>query len=186
VSATLHRGVYELQFADSRFAVSGARSLLISVSGGANVVECDALIPLTAVDPYAVNGGYDPWAVVLPGAYTASSAGARVAHLDANISTRSTFAGGAVASVSAPVTVGTNNDKSGYVLSADGLDGITIEAGINLRQALSPILAASAGVVTGSGSGIIQIKGGNSPTTRITATTDPNGNRSAVTLTLPA
>lgn len=37
--------------------------------------------------------------------------------IDAAISTRSTFAGGAVASVTAPVTVGTNNDKTGYALS---------------------------------------------------------------------
>jgi len=37
--------------------------------------------------------------------------------IDAAISTRSTFAGGAVASVTAPVTVGTNNDKTGYALT---------------------------------------------------------------------
>lgn len=38
--------------------------------------------------------------------------------IDANISSRSTFAGGAVASVTNPVTVGTNNDKTGYSLTA--------------------------------------------------------------------
>jgi hypothetical protein len=186
VSSTLHRGIYELHLSDARFAVSGARSLLISISGGANVVECDALIPLTAVDPYAVNGGFDPWSVALPGAYTGNAAGARVAFLDASVSSRSTFAGGAVASVTAPVTVGSNNDKTGYVLSAAGLDGISVETGVNVRQALAPILAATAGVVVGAGSGTIQIKGGNSATTRITATTDSAGNRSAVTLTLPS
>ncbi len=37
--------------------------------------------------------------------------------IDVAISTRSTYAGGAVASVTAPVTVGTNNDKTGYSLS---------------------------------------------------------------------
>ncbi|HWE39054.1 MAG TPA: hypothetical protein VG406_21075, partial [Isosphaeraceae bacterium] len=37
--------------------------------------------------------------------------------LDAAVSTRSTYAGGAVASVTAPVTVGTNNDKAGYGLA---------------------------------------------------------------------
>lgn len=40
-----------------------------------------------------------------------------VAHVDADISSRSTYAGGAVASVIAPVTVGTNNDKTGYSLT---------------------------------------------------------------------
>ncbi|HWE39235.1 MAG TPA: hypothetical protein VG406_21985, partial [Isosphaeraceae bacterium] len=38
-------------------------------------------------------------------------------YLDAAVSTRSTYAGGAVASVTAPVTVGTNNDKAGYGLA---------------------------------------------------------------------
>lgn len=48
----------------------------------------------------------------------------RLAKLDANVSTRSTYAGGAVASVTGsvgsvtnPVTVGTNQDKTGYGLS---------------------------------------------------------------------
>jgi len=47
-----------------------------------------------------------------------------LARIDATISSRSTFAGGAVASVTgavgsvtAPVTVGTNNDKTGYALT---------------------------------------------------------------------
>jgi len=39
------------------------------------------------------------------------------ANLDVAVSTRSTFAGGAVASVTAGVTVATNNDKTGYSLS---------------------------------------------------------------------
>ena len=107
-------------------------------------------------------------------------------NLDTAVSTRSTYAGGAVASVTAPVTVGTITDKSGYALSASGLDAIQIEGGVNARQALSPILAASAGTVAGAGTGVIVIKGGNSSTTRITATTDNAGNRSSVTLTLPS
>jgi hypothetical protein len=37
--------------------------------------------------------------------------------IDATISSRSTFAGGAVASVTDPVTVATNNDKTGYALA---------------------------------------------------------------------
>lgn len=39
-------------------------------------------------------------------------------NLDAAVSSRSTYAGGAVASVTAGVTVSTNNDKTGYGLSA--------------------------------------------------------------------
>jgi hypothetical protein len=93
---------------------------------------------------------------------------------------------GSVASVTSPVTVGTNNDKSGYILAAAGLDAVPVEAGVNARQALSPILAASAGALLGAGTGTIVIKGGNVSVTRITATTDNSGNRTAVTLALPA
>lgn len=126
--------------------------------------------------------------------------------------------GGPVASVVAPVTVGTNNDKSGYsigqafpanfanltidgsgrvvagsvadksgyALAAAGLDAIPVEAGINARQALAPILAASAGVVTGAGTGTIVIQGANGNASRIVATTDNAGNRLAVVLSLPS
>jgi hypothetical protein len=83
------------------------------------------------------------------------------------------------------VTVGANIDKTGYSLSPAGLDAVLVEAGVNARQALSPILAASAGVLLGAGTGTIVIKGGNAAVTRITATTDNADNRTAVTLSLP-
>jgi hypothetical protein len=71
-------------------------------------------------------------------------------------------------------------------LASAGLDSISIESGINLRQAISPILAATAGVISGAGSGQIQIRGGNSTLTRILATTDALGNRTSVTLNIPS
>lgn len=46
------------------------------------------------------------------------------ARIDAAISSRSTYAGGAVASVTAGVTVTTNNDKTGYGLSAAAVQAI--------------------------------------------------------------
>jgi hypothetical protein len=72
------------------------------------------------------------------------------------------------------------------LLSASGLDAVAVEPGINARQALSPILAACAGIVAGAGTGIVVIKGGNTTVTRITATTDNAGNRPVVTLNPPA
>lgn len=76
----------------------------------------------------------DPWGTALPGAYGAGTAGKIIGdNVDAKISTRSTFAGGAVASVTgnvggnvvgsvasvtAGVTVTTNNDKTGYALTS--------------------------------------------------------------------
>jgi len=137
-------------------------------------------------DTPAASAG-DPWSVLIPGAYPAGTAGAILGqNLDTRVSTRSTYAGGVVAGVALPVTVGTITDKTGYILAASGLDAIPVEAGVNVRQALSPILAASAGVVAGAGTGVVVIKGGNAPITRITATTDNAGNRSSVTLTLPS
>lgn len=58
VDATNHKGVYEIQLADARFAVASAKSLLVSISGASGAAECDALIPLTDLDPYdAVRAG---------------------------------------------------------------------------------------------------------------------------------
>ncbi len=70
-------------------------------------------------------------------------------------------------------------------LAPNGLDAIPVETGVNARQALSPILAASAGVLLGAGTGTVVMKGGNVTTTRVTASTDNAGNRTSVTLSLP-
>jgi hypothetical protein len=104
-----------------------------------------------------------------------SAASFGITNLDAAVSTRSTYAGGPVASVAAPVAI-----------AAAGLDNVVVEAGINARQALAEVLAASAGVVAGMGTGTVVIKGGGVAATRISATTDVDGNRIAVTLTPPA
>lgn len=57
VDGTNHKGIYEIQIADARFATSGAKSILISISGATNLVECDVLIPLRTVDPYHIDFG---------------------------------------------------------------------------------------------------------------------------------
>lgn len=70
----------------------------------------------------AAGSAGDPWSTSLPGSYSAGTAGFIVGHnLDAAVSTRSTFAGGAVASVTAAVTVGgyaTGQDPAKLVLDA--------------------------------------------------------------------
>ncbi len=83
------------------------------------------------------------------------------------------------------ITAGSVTDKAGYKVSSDGLDAITIESGVNARQAVSAILASSVGVLSGAASNRITIQGGNVSTTRITATVDPSGNRPSVALSLP-
>lgn len=172
------------QFIDGDYVVT------IHNAAAGNLVVDELPVVMHAGDDATVipaGSGGDPWATSLPGAYPAGSAGSIVGtYLDAKVSTRSTFAGGTVAGVTAPVTVGTNNDKAGYTLAPTGLDAVQVEAGVSVRQALSPILAASAGVLLGAGTGTVVIKGGNVAVTRITATTDNAGNRTAVVLSLPA
>jgi hypothetical protein len=52
VDATNHPGVYEIQLANARYAVSGAKSLLVSISGVSGMYDCDVTIPLTVINPY--------------------------------------------------------------------------------------------------------------------------------------
>jgi hypothetical protein len=48
-----HKGIYEVHIANARYAVSGAKSLMISISGAANAAECDVVVPLRSVNPYS-------------------------------------------------------------------------------------------------------------------------------------
>ena len=172
------------QFTDGDYVVT------IHNTASSNIVVGELAVVMHAGNDTTVipgtGGSIDPWSSSIPGSYPPGTAGAMLGNnLDAKVSSRSTYAGGPVASVTAPVTVGVNSDKAGYVLAPAGLDAIQVETGVNARQALSPILAASAGVLLGAGTGTIVIKGGNIAITRITASTDNAGNRTAVTLSLP-
>ena len=73
VDATNHPGLYEFQFADARFAVSGAKQLTISVSGSTtNLIQSDITVMLSAVDPAdAVHFGLS----ALPNAAAAGTGG---------------------------------------------------------------------------------------------------------------
>lgn len=52
VDSTNHPGLYEVHFADARFAASNAKSLVISISGATNLVQADALVSLVSDDPF--------------------------------------------------------------------------------------------------------------------------------------
>lgn len=101
VDGTNHKGVYEIQLADARYAVSNAKSLLISIYGATGAAETDCVIPLRSVDPY-----------------DATAMG--IGRLDAAISSRSTYAGGDTAGVTTLLTriigtlaSGTHSPQSG-------------------------------------------------------------------------
>ncbi len=53
VDATNHPGVYEIQIANARYAVSSARSLLVSVSGATNLAQCDFVVQLNDLNEQA-------------------------------------------------------------------------------------------------------------------------------------
>lgn len=93
---------------------------------------------------------------------------------------------------------------SAMTLSASGLDAILVESGIsagadltndsgtqlttlNIRQAMALALSILAGVLSGGGSTPIVIKQTAKPagSTRVSATVDASGNRSALTLKVP-
>lgn len=58
VDPTNHPGVYEVQLANARYAVSNAKSLMVSIPGVSGALDCDVVIPLRSVNPYdAVRGG---------------------------------------------------------------------------------------------------------------------------------
>jgi hypothetical protein len=52
VDSTNHKGIYELQIADARFAVANAKELLISILGATNLAQMDVSVPLLSDDPY--------------------------------------------------------------------------------------------------------------------------------------
>ena len=52
VDATNHKGFYEFQIADARFAIASARSMAISVTGATNLLDADYEIQLVSFDPH--------------------------------------------------------------------------------------------------------------------------------------
>lgn len=108
---------------------------------------------LTTAEHTAISGTDVPAGLTAQGYTTARAA--KLDDLDATISSRSTFAGGSVASVTAPVTVGTNNDKSGYSLAT-----APPTASQNATAAAAAILVTPANKLATDGSGNPTI-GGN-------------------------
>lgn len=123
----------------------------------------------------------------------AAGGNVNVVSMAANVLTASALATDAVAEIQSGLATPTNisvvgsvTTKTGFKLASDGLDAIVVESGMNFRQAQSVIVAAASGVISGQEDFAPVIKGAGVGTTRITATTDADGNRIDVTLNLPA
>lgn len=97
-------------------------------------------------------------------------------------------AGFSLAADQSPVTVGTVNtvgDKTGYALSAAGVDAIlddVVEGTLTWRQIIRIYLAALAGKSAGGGTTTLTFRDNADAKARITATVDADGNRTAMTL----
>jgi hypothetical protein len=242
VDATNHRGVYEIHLADARFAVSSAKSLLVSIRGATNAAETDVVIPLVDLNPYAAtvnanvtqfggsNGTFSGGRPEVNATHWGGTAVAS-ATVQANVAQIAGQAAVAAASVTFPATVGSSTldaagvrtavglasanldtqiagvkgdtaailldtgtdgvvvasgSKTGYSLTAAGMDSVAVESGLNARQALSIIAASAAGTLNGAATTTVTIDGAGVATDRIVATVDADGNRTAVTLTPPA
>lgn len=124
-------------------------------------------------------------AVVSDGAInTASGKVSEVALVD----TLTTYTGNTVQTGDSFARIGSAGaGLTAVTLAADGLDGIAVET-VNARQALALILDVLGSYLSGAtgGAGTIVIKDPTDTDTRIRATVDQYGNRTAVTLTPPS
>ncbi|RLG43410.1 MAG: hypothetical protein DRN81_06560 [Thermoproteota archaeon] len=105
----------------------------------------------------------------------------RLAHLDADISSRSSHSAADVWSVATRSLT----DKAGFSLSDAGVDAIldeVVEDSTTFRQMLRIIFAALAGKSSGGGTTTVKFRDIADTKDRITATVDSDGNRTDITL----
>lgn len=161
VDATNHPGVYELHLADARFAVASARSLLVSISGATNLAQCDFVVQLNAAADYPVNVA--TWIGSAPNALQSGRVDGYLGATATDAITSTSLASTAV------------NEIRDALLSYN----VESTGSYSLQEALSIILSAVAGVTSNSGN---TFKTPDGTTTRITATTNASGERTAITL----
>jgi hypothetical protein len=208
IDATNLPGFYEIGVPNAALATGGSVAMLLK--GAANMVPVPIEIELDAVNYQSATsfglsnldaavstrstyaGGDTSGTTTLLGRLTSGRA-ADLDFLDASISSRSTYAGGDTSGTTSLLIRLTSARASyldflstGVTLAAGGTDPVLIETGVNLRQAMSEIFAVACGESTGVSSGSPVFKAGNNPgTTRLTGTST-NGDRSNITLNLPA
>ena len=139
-------------------------------------VETDATAILTDTGttlPAQISGLNDPTAAAVATAVR-SELTTELARIDADVSSR--------AATGAAMTLTTGERDAVAAALLDLANGV--ETGITTRQALRATLAALAGKVSGMDTNAPVFRAGDDSKDRITATTDANGNRSAVTLNL--
>lgn len=164
VDATNHPGLYEFQFADARFAVASAKSLIVSVSGATNLVQADFVVPLVVDDPYTAKltdkTGYS-LSQTFPANFASLSIDgsgrvdlAKIAgtaqtarDIGASVLVAGDFSATMKTSLNAATPAVTVSDKTGFKLSSDGLAAVTAWT-IAITGNITGNLSGSVGSVT--------------------------------------
>lgn len=141
----------------------------------------------------------DPWSTALPGAYGAGTAGKIVGdNLNGTMTSRAsqtsldtlaTYVDTEVAAIKTktdnlPAAPAATGDIPTAAQNAAGLLDLAngVETGLTVRESLRAAVSALVGILAGAATGTITIRNYGNTKTRITATVDADGNRSAVTL----
>lgn len=164
VDPTNHPGLYEIQIADARYAVSNAKGLLISWSGATNMLDGDLRVPLTTVDPY-VSGGLLTAAQIATGVWQDTTSGDFTvsSSIGKSLYTSGVVPGGSgglfIAGTNAATTVTTaftttfTGSLTGSVASVSGAVGSVTGAVGSVTGAVGSVTGA-VGSVTGNVGGI--------------------------------
>jgi hypothetical protein len=173
VDATNHPGIYEVQLDNSRFAVSNAKSLLVSITGATNAADCDVVIPLRTVDPYSAAFGL------------ALAKGTNITGFN-DIAASSIVSGGAITTSGGKVSEVALVDA----LGAAAVDAVLTEGSLNLPQTAALILdvvsSIRSGVPASGSAGTITVKDPTGSNTRVAITVDSSGDITAVSYTPPS
>lgn len=154
VDATNHPGLYEIQLADARYAVSSAKSLTVSISGVSNLAQTHVNIPLRDLDPYdSVRAGLtalpNAAAEAAGGLFTRGTGAGQInqdanGRIDANVTafggTAGTFSGGR------PEVNATH--WRGSALSAPTVAGVPAVEVIDISSAGASDIRAAVGLAT--------------------------------------
>lgn len=162
VSSTNHPGVYEIHLADARLAVSSAKYLVVSIHGATGLAQCDFVVQLlTGADrPSDVT----LWRGSQPNALQSGRVDGYLGALAADVLTAAGLATDAVNEIRDAIW--------GKVVETQG--------SYTAQQVASICLAALAGRSSNSGNTLATP---NNAATRIAATTNASGERTAITLT---
>lgn len=135
VDATNHPGLYEIQIADARFAVSNARNLIVTVSGASGMVAVDAEIQLVSYDPYdTVRLGL----TAMPNAAAGANGGLPTGNASGQVVVSSTAVGAIVAASFAAGAI----DNAAIATDAIGSAELAASAVTEIQSGLSTLSAA--------------------------------------------